>query len=850
MNCAVNSSKLIDAGSKAIVRGRGVTALVFAVPMLRLMRVNSISATLLSGVLLSVLGFGVHRSIEENRTIARFEKALQNRASAFRWGIEDNLIEMQSIGSLFSAFGTIEHARFQDFVKPLLDSEPGIRAILWAPRVPDPQRTAFTDTIRASGLSGVAITEAAPNGTLVRATHRMEYFPIEYAAPFPDHQNVRGYDLTSDSVCRKALARSRDTGDTIGLPSLFLNPQVKGEREFIVAIPIYHHGAVLDTVTSRRTNHESFVVGVLRPAAILSKALTYLRPEGIDLEMFDLTSPSDDTPVCTHASRTRSRAVASARSHTKRGARLRQTAEIDVAGQTWLMAATSAPSFRVQSQGTGSWGFLISGLVVTGLLAGYLRAGENRTLDLATANLRLEREIAERKTVEARLRHESCHDALTDLPNRASLMDRLERCVERAKRETDHLFAVLFLDIDNFKLINDSLGHRAGDRLLVEVAGRLETCLRTLDTVAYVNEEATARLGGDEFVVLLDNVRTRADALYVAERIHEQLSKPFDLRGHKVVITASIGVAVSDSEYETAEDLLRDADTAMYRAKASGKAQLAVFDETMHAEALHRLELEHDLVRAVEQKQFVLVYQPIVSLDSGDVAGFESLLRWHHPERGTLLPAEFMSVSEELGLVVPLGVWVLEEACRQLQTIRADTRDNDNIFISVNIAKRQLEEPGFVETVQRVVESFAVKPKMLRLEISENALINTPDSTLNTLEELRNIGVALHMDNFGKGYSSIRYLHQLPLDVVDIDAGLISTMDADRQYTSIVRAIVDLAHNLGMEVLAEGIEKQEQVASILALDCDFGQGEYFSKPLGHDAMKAMLAKGAPWLKPA
>ena len=270
----------------------------------------------------------------------------------------------------------------------------------------------------------------------------------------------------------------------------------------------------------------------------------------------------------------------------------------------------------------------------------------------------------------------------------------------------------------------------------------------------------------------------------------------------------------------------------------------------MHAEALHRLELEHDLVRAVEQKQFVLVYQPIVSLDSGDVAGFESLLRWHHPERGTLLPAEFMSVSEELGLVVPLGVWVLEEACRQLQAIRTDTRDNDNIFISVNIAKRQLEEPGFVETVQRVVESFAVKPKMLRLEISENALINTPDSTLNTLEELRSIGVALHMDNFGKGYSSIRYLHQLPLDVVDIDAGLISTMDADRQYTSIVRAIVDLAHNLGMEVLAEGIEKQEQVASILALDCDFGQGEYFSKPLGHDAMKAMLAKGAPWLKPA
>ena len=828
--------------------------------MVKATHAKSIAITLISGTVLSVAGFATFRAIENSADSVRFEQAARNAASAIRWEIEGNLTELQAIAATFTVFEDIRKDQFRDLVATLLAFEPGIHTVHWVPRVVGDQRRDFESTMRRTdkvglptparrGLPGdsveFAITEIGAEGKPVRAGARAEYFPILYSEPVAATATARGFDLSTDSAFRELLFRARETGQTSAILDRGTSPSGMPVSLLQVALPVLDRGGGVDSIGPAKRQLAGFVLGVLTVDTLVEAALTHVSPAGLDLFLYD-NAVNLAAPIFTHLSRTRDGSELTGRHRTEPPkSPLRHAARIEAADQVLFLVATPAPAFLIGHGRWMAWCILLTGLVATALFACYLRSSGHRTVDLAAANRNLEREIVERRTVEARLRHDSFHDALTNLPNRPALMARLERCIERAKRDPNHLFAVLFLDIDNFKLINDSLGHRAGDQLLVKIAERLDICLRSLDTVAYVQEDATARLGGDEFVVLLDRVRARSDALFIAERIHEQLAQPFELHGHKVIITASIGVAISDSDYETGEDLLRDADTAMYRAKATGKARYAVFDETMHAEALHRLQLEHDLVLAVDNRQFVLVYQPIVALESGVVAGFEALLRWQHPQRGVLPPKEFMKVTEELGLVVPMGLWVIEEATRTLRSLQADHGD---VFISVNVAKRQLNVPDFVDTTRRIIKSSGIRTSQLHLEISEDALIDAPDSTIETLNALKRLGVSLHMDNFGRGYSSIRYLQQLPLEIVDIDSSLINTMEADRLYASIIRAIVDLAHNMGLKVLAEGIEHEDQLASILALDCDFAQGTHFCEPLNADALVSFLEKEAPWLK--
>jgi diguanylate cyclase (GGDEF)-like protein/PAS domain S-box-containing protein len=426
-------------------------------------------------------------------------------------------------------------------------------------------------------------------------------------------------------------------------------------------------------------------------------------------------------------------------------------------------------------------------------------------------------DITERKQVEEQLLHDAFHDVLTGLPNRALFMDRLSQAIERAKRHPEYSFAVFFMDLDRFKLINDSLGHMIGDQLLVGIAKRLAGCTRSGDTVA--------RLGGDEFTILLDDINDMADAVNMAERIYDELKEPFNLEGHDVFTSASIGIALSTLSYVKPDDLLRDANTAMHRAKSQGKARHQVFDDTMHSHAVELLKLETDLQRPRVCEEYRVHYQPIVSLETGRVTGFEALVRWQHPERGLIFPDEFIAVAEETGIIVSLDNWVMREACRQTALWQ---KRFPGLTISVNLSPKQFLHADLVPEVERVLAETGLAAACLKLEITENVLMSNAEVVQQTLSKIRALGVELYLDDFGTGYSSLSYLHRFPIDVLKIDRSFVSRIGAEGENSEIARAIVTLAHGMGLSVIAEGIEKDVQLSALRSLSCKYGQGNLFS----------------------
>ena len=456
---------------------------------------------------------------------------------------------------------------------------------------------------------------------------------------------------------------------------------------------------------------------------------------------------------------------------------------------------------------------------------------------------KLSEEIAERRAAEERLRHLALHDSLTGLHNRAYLLEQIRRCLERRGREPDYQFAVLFMDLDNFKLINDSLGHDAGDEALVAAAQRVTDAIRGADTVVSGGTDTTARVGGDEFIVLLDGLRRASDAVVVAERIQQQLTPPFSLRGHDVTVSASIGIAVVDRPYDRPEDVVRDADAAMYRAKSSGKARYAIFDDRLHTEALARLKLENDLRRAVDQKEFVLVYEPIVTADTRGLIGFEALIRWRHPERGLIPPGAFISVAEETGLIVPIGHWVLKEACRQLGEWIDQHPTRQRLSISVNLSKRQVLEPGLNAFIAQTLREQRLDGDRLNLEITETSVMERIEPVAEVLRGLKRLGVKLHMDDFGTGLSSLACLHQFPIDVLKIDRSFIMNMTGRPQLAALVNAVLTLAHHMNIKVIAEGVETVEQLAQLRSLGCHYIQGYHVSDSLDAQKAGALITDG-------
>jgi PAS domain S-box-containing protein len=466
------------------------------------------------------------------------------------------------------------------------------------------------------------------------------------------------------------------------------------------------------------------------------------------------------------------------------------------------------------------------------------------------------RDITERKRAEEALAHNALHDTLTNLPNRSLFLDRVRHVLALSQRHTNYKFAVLFIDLDEFKVFNDSLGHAAGDALLLQIARRLSVSVRGADTISrpglaggtttFASEETLARLGGDEFTILLEDIRDCGDAIRVAERIQDRLAIPLVLQGQEVVTSASIGIAFCATSYTNSEDLVRDAEIAMYRAKREGKARCQVFDSAMHTSAVKRLSLETDLRRALELGEFRVHYQPIVSLQSGKIAGFEALSRWQRPE-GLLSPAHFIQIAEETGIILPMNRLLLREACLQLRTWHVQFPCDPPLTMSVNVTPREFAQPDLAAQMGTILAEVGIDPGCINVEITETIAMADPARSSLVLSELKTLGVHLSIDDFGTGYSSLSRLQGLPVDTLKIDRAFISKMQTDGETGEIVRIIIMLAESLGLKVVAEGAENAEQVGLLRELKCDLVQGYFFARPGDHNAAQALLMRSA-WVE--
>jgi PAS domain S-box-containing protein len=462
------------------------------------------------------------------------------------------------------------------------------------------------------------------------------------------------------------------------------------------------------------------------------------------------------------------------------------------------------------------------------------------------------RDITERKRAEEMLAHNAFHDGLTGLPNRALFLDRLQHALTLSKRHTNYKFAVLLIDVDEFRIINDSLGHAAGDELLIQIGQRLKNSVRRADLVSrprrrdmpemLANDDSLARLGGDEFTILLDDIRDPIEAIRVAERVQSELAPPFAVNQQEIVISASIGIASSTSSHTQAEDLMRDADLAMYRAKRGGKARCEVSDTAMHANAMKRLRMETDLRKALDQKEFRVHYQPIVSLRTGRISGFEALTRWQRPE-GMLPPMEFIGVAEETGLIIPMNRQLLAEACEHLRSWQSEFPASPPLTMSVNITAKEFAQPDLAKEIRKSLQQSGVDPGCLQLEIIEKIAMGDAEQSGLVLAELKALGVRLSIDDFGTGYSSLSRLRQIPVDTLKIDRSFIIHMDTDHESREIVRTIILLAHNLRLAVVAEGTETKAHIDLLKQLGCEMAQGYFYSRPADAQTMVSLLGGG-------
>ena len=495
--------------------------------------------------------------------------------------------------------------------------------------------------------------------------------------------------------------------------------------------------------------------------------------------------------------------------------RLKQTLSMHLQGETQHFEC----EYRIlQEDGSTHW-FLARGLAIYNEINQPERIAGSQT------------DITEYYRIRDQLTHDALHDSMTGLPNRVLLMDRIEQAIKNLKRNEHQMCAVLFLDLNRFKAINDSLGHTAGDQLLIEVSRRLRNCLRDEDTVA--------RLGGDEFVVLINNIQNSETAIVTAKKITQTLNEPFQIGENEIFTSASIGIAIGGSDYQSGDELLRDADTAMYAAKHSSQRSYEIFGSDMRVYTIDKLLLETELKRAMERQELVLLYQPILSLIDRQLVGFEALLRWHHPKRGIVSPLDFIPLAEETGLIVPIGWWVLREACHQIYSWNLKYPDFHNLSISVNISSKQFNQDDFVETLQSISQDVGISLSNLKLEITEGTIMVDSISIAQKLKQIKSLGIELMMDDFGTGYSSLNYLQKFPIDSLKIDQSFVSQISCEDSF-EIVKAIVSLAHNLKMQVVAEGVESEDQANCLHDLGCEYAQGYFFSKPLDRNQAEEFI----------
>jgi diguanylate cyclase (GGDEF)-like protein len=847
---------------------RGRSALVFAA-------VGGIVAS-------AVLSIVIH-NFERFRAEAEFQQNAGQRLQAVRTNLTEAIDLIQVLASHFDVTGDGETGRlaFATLTSHALAEHSYLAALSWVPRVEGSARSKFERLAQADGFQDFSFVEFRPDGSRVAARERKEYFPVFYAEPLrgpersfqrdgatrnqdvfsqplQEDERALGYDLGSDPVLLAALLKAAETRQIVASARIRLVTENSDRYGIFLFAPVFDLTAAPDEFGKRKLR--GFVEAVVRSSDIIrfadagsatqeplrlplsrcAKACHSGQQASRDplllseTHLFDMTAPASERQLYPSAPEVEPEALLASGLHSQ--------ADFEIGGRKWLLVATPGAGYRTTAFSPASLSVLFAGFAITGIYLAFLRERVERFEQVAKSAAELaaaqDRLIAAKAEAEAT----ALQDPLTGLPNRRLFYSRLALSLQRTERHPEFLCALLYLDLDHFKIINDSLGHQAGDELLVEVANRLQSSLRRTDDVSHLlgGEDLVSRLGGDEFGVLLDDIKDVTDALRVADRISERFTSPFELRGNSLSVTTSIGIATSASGYSTAESMLRDADTAMYRAKATGRGKRVVFDEAMHAHAVERLQLESGLRQAIKRQEFVLLYQPIVSLRDQQIVSFEALLRWRSPQRGLVGPATFLSVAEETGLIVPIGAWVLRESCAQLRRWQERFGREPLLTVSVNLSAKQFLQPDLVSTVAGILDETGLEGSSLCLELTESVAMEQPERTCLTLEEMRRLGVRLSVDDFGTGYSSLDQLHRFCVDTLKVDRSFVARMEEDERNQNIVKTIINLAHNMRLNVIAEGAESAAQVELLNRMECDCAQGYFFARAADPQQFDSLL----------
>jgi diguanylate cyclase (GGDEF)-like protein len=763
------------------------------------------------GICVSLVGARYWDVVSDRETRRRFDEQTENAGIDLQrqFGLYESALA--AVRGFFEASDEVRPDEFGTFVDHLALEENyrGMNGIAFIAPVTAAQRDPFVAQRRLAG--------DAPGFEIVPTGTRDDHLVVSLVGG--PRGPMLGYDVGVIPEQREALAAARDTGTPTATESFVLPadrelPRDERQVAFALHAPVYRAGAPKTTVDERRSAHVGWISTPLRGDDFLAATLGDRRPK-LGVELRDATGESPSERLAQHPT--------NLTTQRDDDTELVERDEFTSFRRDWGVRFDGLPVFATDSARRGPLIALIVGFAMTLIVFAFVWA-------LSRAS--------ERRRVHAELDHRARHDALTGLANRAHVLELLDLALEQAHARGTRV-AVLFVDLDHFKVVNDSLGHDRGDQILVAAAQRLQRTLRPTDVAA--------RLGGDEFAVVCDSTRDEADALAVAARVADAMREPYPLAGGaggEVFVPASIGIALSDGDATpTSESLLRNADLAMYRAKQRGRDRCELYDDEMRTRAIHRLETETALHRALERGEFFVLYQPEVAVGDGRIVAVESLVRWQHAELGTIPPSEFITIAEETGLIVPIGAWVLGEACRQAARWRGQLAGGGAPpLVSVNLSARQVAHPGLAEMVAEVLRDNGLRPDALRLEITENVLMDESRASTETLVALRDLGVYLGIDDFGTGYSSLSYLQRFPVDTLKVDQSFVAGLGREAESTAIVAAVILLAHSMGLTATAEGVETQEQLAELRRLGCDHVQGNLLAHPQPGDAIVELLTE--------
>ncbi len=775
---------------------------------------------LIIGLVLTLITFTFFRYLESQKIAVDFERTAINFGFELQGQIEKRIYQLESIASLYAASQEVTREEFSEFVKPFLGRDRTIQALQWVQRVPANQRAHYEFVARNDGFPGFEITELDESGAMIQAGHRTEYYPVYFLEPYEGNEIAFGFDLSSDPGRLEAMSRARDLGKAVASGPVKLVQDSRNQKGLLIFWPIQRNKTPSDSLTSRRENLMGFAVEVFRIGDLMTAVLKDSPLPDLDFYFLDETYPGKAQILYSRTSN-----LDSSLDHIDPHKILKQPAskfsydmDLDIGERKWGLLFEPGPGYIAKRRTWQPWVVLLGGMILTGIAMMYM-----------TERSRVQKE---RRQAEEAVEFLAYHDPLTKLPNRSLIQRHLQEAILKARRE-NHPAAFLLMDLEHFKEINDTLGHHRGDEVLKQVGLRLQSVLWEPDVVS--------RLGGDEFAVLLPNLAASEHIMVVVKKILSVLEAPFMIDGLPIHVETSIGIALYPDQGTDGETLMRRADIAMYAAKKGGSGY-AIYTSEQDEYSPKRLALMGELRQAIEQDQLFLHYQPKVSLKTGRSVGVEALVRWQHPEHGFIPPIDFIGPAERTGLIKPLTECILEKALQQCHLWH---KAGLELSMSVNLSARYLGNPELAARIMEGLHRFNLEPRFLELEITESAIMSDPSRAMDLLGELTKLGVRISIDDFGTGYSSLGYLKKLPVYAIKIDKSFVMNIHENKIDASIVECTIRYGHNLGLEVVAEGVENKQAWDQLVNLGCDLAQGYYMCRPLPAAELTKWMSE-PPW----